>query len=66
MPLEEYRSEFPVTKNLIWMNHAAIAPLARPAAEAMIRFSEDSLNFSSLHYDEWLETYEALRRARRD
>ena len=41
MALEEYRSEFPITKNLIWLNHAAIAPLVKPAAEAMIRFSED-------------------------
>jgi cysteine desulfurase / selenocysteine lyase len=63
MALEDYRSEFPITKNLVWMNHAAIAPLVKPAAEAMIRFSERSLNYSSLHYDEWLETYEALRRA---
>jgi len=63
MALEEYRSEFPVTKNLIWLNHAAIAPLVKPAAEAMIRFSEDSRDFSSMHYAAWLETYEALRRA---
>jgi cysteine desulfurase/selenocysteine lyase len=63
MALEEYRSEFPITKNLIWLNHAAIAPLVKPAAEAMIRFSEDALNNSSLHYAEWLETCEALRRA---
>src|ERR1700691_5822599 len=62
MALEEYRSEFPVTKNLIWLNHAAIAPLVRPAAEAMIRFSEDARDFSSMHYDEWLGTYEALRK----
>src|ERR1700691_1726209 len=63
MALEEYRSEFPVTKNVIWLSRAAIAPLVKPAAEAMIRFSEDSRDFSSLHYGEWLETYEALRRA---
>jgi selenocysteine lyase/cysteine desulfurase len=63
MALEEHRSEFPVTKNLIWLNHAAIAPLAKCAAEAMIRFSEDARDFSSLHYDGWLETYEGLRRA---
>jgi len=62
MALEEYRSEFPITKNLIWLNHAAIAPLVKPASDAMIRFSEDSRDFSSMHYDEWLETYEALRR----
>ncbi len=61
--LDEYRSEFPITKNLIWMNHAAIAPLVKTAAEAMIRFSEQSLDFSSMHYDEWLETYDGLRYA---
>jgi len=62
MALEEYRSEFPITRHLIWMNHAAIAPLAKRAADAMIRFSEEARDFSSLHYDDWLETYEALRR----
>lgn len=62
MALEEYRSEFPITRHLIWMNHAAIAPLVKPAADAMMRFSQDALDYSSLHYDEWLETYEALRR----
>lgn len=62
-PLEAYRSEFPITEHLIWMNHAAIAPLVKPAAEAMIRFSEDSLNYSSAHYDQWLATYEALRQS---
>lgn len=63
MALEEYRSQFPITEHLIWMNHAAIAPLVRPAAEAMIRFSEDSLHFASAHYEQWLETYAALRRS---
>src|ERR1700733_1285130 len=63
MALEEYRSEFPVTRNLLWLNHAAIAPLVKPAADAMIRFSEDARDFSSMHYDQWLGTYEALRRA---
>jgi cysteine desulfurase / selenocysteine lyase len=63
MDLEEYRSEFPITQNLIWLNHAAIGPLVKPAAEAMIRFSEDARDFSSMHYGEWLATYDALRRA---
>ena len=31
----KYRSEFPVTENLLYLNHAAVAPLARRAAEAM-------------------------------
>ena len=63
MSLDEYRSEFPITKNLTWLNHAAMAPLVKPAAEAMIRFSQDALDYSSLRYEQWLETYEGLRRA---
>ena len=31
----QYRDEFPVTQNLIYLNHAAVAPLPRRAAAAM-------------------------------
>jgi cysteine desulfurase/selenocysteine lyase len=56
-----YRDQFPVTQRLIYLNHAAVAPLPRPAAEAMQGFAQDSLDFGSLHYDKWLDTYEKLR-----
>jgi len=58
-----YREQFPVTENLIYLNHAGVAPLVKPAAEAMRRLSEDALRFGSYHYDEWLETYDGVRRA---
>lgn len=61
--LESYRDQFPVIKNLIYLNHAAVAPLVRPAAEAMQRFAEDSLQYGSLHYSDWLATYEGLRQS---
>src|ERR1700674_5642453 len=56
-----YRDQFPVTKRLIYLNHAAVAPLPRPAAEAMQALAQDALDFGSLHYDKWLDTYERLR-----
>lgn len=59
----QYRSEFPVTEKLIYLNHAAVAPLPRCSALAMQALAEDALNFGSLHYDQWLDTYEALRTA---
>lgn len=59
----DLRAQFPVTESLIYLNHAAVAPLVRPAAEAMKRFSDDGMLYGSLHYEEWLETYEAVRRA---
>jgi selenocysteine lyase/cysteine desulfurase len=40
-----------------------VAPLSRRAAAAMKHLADDALEFGSLHYDEWLETYEDVRRA---
>jgi selenocysteine lyase/cysteine desulfurase len=57
------RDQFPVTERLIYLNHAAVSPLCRPAAEAMQRLAQDALDFGSLHYSQWLETYEGLRRS---
>jgi cysteine desulfurase / selenocysteine lyase len=58
---EKYRDEFPVTKNLIYLNHAAVAPLTRRAAAAMQRLAQDALDFGSLHYADWMATYQAIR-----
>ncbi len=57
----QYRDQFPVTQNLIYLNHAAVAPLPRHSAVAMQALAQDALDFGSLHYDRWLDTYEALR-----
>jgi cysteine desulfurase / selenocysteine lyase len=57
----QYREEFPVTENLVYLNHAAVAPLPRRSARAMQELAEDALQFGSLHYDRWLDTYEGLR-----
>ena len=59
----QYRREFPVTERLVYLNHAAVAPLPRCSAQAMQAFAEDALQYGSLHYDEWLDTYEGLRRS---
>jgi len=65
-PLElwsRYADQFPVRKRLIYLNHAAVSPLPRRAAEAMQWLAADALEFGSLHYGQWLETYEGLRAA---
>jgi cysteine desulfurase / selenocysteine lyase len=58
---KQYRDEFPVTQNLIYLNHAAVAPLPRRTARAMQGLAEDTLQFGSLHYDQWLDAYEGIR-----
>src|SRR5580698_5065278 len=58
---QKYRHQFPVTERLIYLNHAAVAPLCRPAAEAMQHLAQDALEYGSEHYSKWMETYEGLR-----
>jgi cysteine desulfurase/selenocysteine lyase len=61
--IEKYRIEFPVRERLVYLNHAGVAPLSRRAADAMKHLADDALDFGSLHYDKWLDTYEGLRRS---
>jgi cysteine desulfurase/selenocysteine lyase len=64
LPLHErYRDHFPVRNELIYLNHAAVAPLCRPAAEAMRQLTEDACRYGSLHYDAWMAAYAGLRQA---
>ncbi len=58
-----YREFFPVARNLIYLNHASVAPLCRPAAEAMERVTREALDFGAFHYARWRETYGELRRS---
>ena len=58
---QRHRPQFPVTANLIYLNHAAVAPLVKPAADAMVSLAQDACEWGSLHYDTWLDAYEGLR-----
>lgn len=58
---QRYRDQFPVAGKLIYLNHAAVAPLCRRAAEAMQGLAQDALDFGSEHYQKWMDTYEGLR-----
>src|SRR3979411_1124 len=60
---EIYRHQFPVTESLIYLNHAGVAPLCKPAADAMKQLADDALRFGSLHYDRWLAAYEGVRQS---
>src|SRR5690349_7293781 len=60
---EQYADQFPVREHLIYLNHAAVAPLCRPAAEAMKWLADDCMDHASLHYDTWLAAYGGLRAA---
>src|SRR5271165_1080709 len=57
----KYAEQFPVRQRLIYLNHAAVAPLCKPAADAMKHLADDCSHFGSRHYPEWLDAYEGLR-----
>jgi selenocysteine lyase/cysteine desulfurase len=60
---ERYRDEFPVTENLVYLNHAAVAPLPKRCVEAMRWQADDALRHGSLHWDRWAESWEGIRSA---
>lgn len=52
---------FPVTKRLLYLNHAAVAPLPRPAAEAIRHYADDAMEWGSYHYPTWMAACEGVR-----
>jgi selenocysteine lyase/cysteine desulfurase len=55
------RELFPVTKNLVYFNHAAVGPLSTRAAEALERHARDQREFGALHWREWYAQQDAAR-----
>ncbi len=43
--IDKIREQFPITKNKIYMNHAAHSPTPKPVAEAIHKCVDDFLNF---------------------
>ncbi|MFZ5601971.1 MAG: aminotransferase class V-fold PLP-dependent enzyme [Pseudomonadota bacterium] len=57
----DLNSEFPLDPELCYLNHAAVAPWPRRAAEAVARFAQDNGNRGAADYERWLETEQTLR-----
>lgn len=56
-----FKELFPVTRNLIYFNHAAVGPLSIRACEAMERHARDQRDFGALHWRDWYAEYDRLR-----
>ena len=59
----QVRELFPVTRNVVYLNHAAVGPLSSRAYEAMEHHARDQREFGALHWREWYREYELLRGA---
>ena len=56
-----FHDEFDQTPGLRYLNHAAIAPWPRRAAEAVARFARDNVCLGASEYPTWLATERRLR-----
>lgn len=55
------RELFPVTQNLVYLNHAAVGPLSARAHEAMLRHATDQRDFGALHWRDWYAEIDRVR-----
>jgi cysteine desulfurase/selenocysteine lyase len=53
--------EFPLTDELIYLNHAAVAPWPKRTGAAVIRFAEQNTCYGSHFYPDWLNKEAELR-----
>jgi len=58
-----FRTEFSVTRSLVYMNHAAVAPISRRVRDAMTGLVEDVCHFGAAHWDRWAATYSDARKS---
>ncbi|MBN2447838.1 MAG: aminotransferase class V-fold PLP-dependent enzyme, partial [Phycisphaerae bacterium] len=48
MTIENIREQFPITRHYNFLNHAAIAPLSRPAVEALRAYADEQSEYAYL------------------
>ena len=53
--------EFPVRKNLVYLNHAAISPLPARVARAITEHTAEASSFGGLHWKTWYRRYDEIR-----
>ncbi len=49
----EIRELFPVTKNYVYLNHAAVCPISVPVAERMLEYTSDLLQHGFVNFEKW-------------
>lgn len=58
---KKWRTEFPVTDNYVYMNHAGVAPISRRVRDAMVNFAHDATGNGAVNVELWVETAERCR-----
>lgn len=59
---QRWREEFPITRDLIYLNNCSLTPLPRSGRERLERFAREWTELGGrAWYDHWIGEYEALR-----
>ncbi len=53
--------EFPISNNLIYLNHAAVAPWPKRTSDAVKNFAEQNATYGSHYYLDWLKKEKTIR-----
>jgi selenocysteine lyase/cysteine desulfurase len=59
--LEKISKEFPVTEELIFFDHARVAPLPECVRKVVTKFVDDATYFGTAHYETWMSAIERSR-----
>ena len=59
--MDRFRALFPVTRSLVYFNHAAVGPLSARASDAMERHAHDQRDFGALHWRDWYAEHDRVR-----
>jgi selenocysteine lyase/cysteine desulfurase len=57
------RAAMPAARNLAYLDHAAVAPLSQPAADAIRNWCNEALDVGNPRWTTWVKEVEALRQA---
>jgi len=55
------REQFPVTRSLVYLNHAAVGPLSESAYRAMESHAREQRDLAALNWRDWLREYVEFR-----
>jgi cysteine desulfurase/selenocysteine lyase len=58
-----FRSQMPVARRWAYLDHAAVAPLSKPAQDALVQWAEDATCNGDTSYADWSDRLEAVRTA---
>lgn len=60
--IDQINDQFPQSQAICYLNHAAVSPWPKSAAEALKQFANENVTLGAQHYPEWLKVEKNLRK----